>query len=103
MLDILKTGQNHINLIGAFIAYARLRLTGEQINLFVNSNKALRASEVLKIASIATVKEVKDALEEVGNFERYISAVYEFQFFRIKNYLNLLFKLIFFTFKFLLL
>lgn len=77
-MDILKTGRNHIKHIGAFIGYARLRLKKEQINLFVDPNKGLRASETLKIASIATLKEINYIMEEVNNLETYISMVYIF-------------------------
>lgn len=77
LLDILKTGRHHIKFIGAFIAFVKLRLEGEQINLFVDADKGLRASETLKIASMATLQEVDSIMKEVENLETYISTTYK--------------------------
>ena len=75
MIEIIKNGQSHLDLIAAFIAYTRLRLTKQQINFFVEPDKSVRASQALKMASKATLIEVDEMEKELHSLDDYISMV----------------------------
>ncbi|XP_033219515.1 uncharacterized protein LOC117174471 [Belonocnema kinseyi] len=75
VIEIVKNGQSHLDLLSAYIAYARLRLSKEQINFFIEPDKSLRASQALKIAVKATLKEIDDISRELSSLEKYISTM----------------------------
>ncbi|XP_076392089.1 synaptogyrin [Megachile rotundata] len=71
-LEIIKHGEHQLSLIQAFVAYCRLRLTKERINIFIDPNKCLSASEALPISVSATLAEVEEAQSNLSNLEKLI-------------------------------
>ncbi|XP_071869590.1 synaptogyrin [Bombus fervidus] len=71
-LDIIKQGEQQFCLIQAFIAYCRLRLVKERINIFIDPNKCLSASNVLPMAVAATLTELEEANKNVSELEELI-------------------------------
>ncbi|XP_015604884.1 uncharacterized protein LOC107272327 [Cephus cinctus] len=59
-IEILKNGQQHLSFIQAFVAYARLRLTRESQDFFIDLNEGVRASDALRTAAMAVVTEIED-------------------------------------------
>lgn len=74
-LEIIKHGEQQFCLIQAFIAYCRLRLVKEQINIFVDPNYCLTASKILPIAVAATLTELEDAKKNLSEVEELILKV----------------------------
>lgn len=62
-------------MIQAFIAYCRLRLVKERINIFIDPNKCLSASKVLPIAVAATLTELEEANKNLSELEELILRV----------------------------
>lgn len=71
-LEIIKHGEHQLSLIQAFVAYCRLKLTKERINIFIDPNKCLSASEALPISVSATLAEVEEAQSNLSNLEKLI-------------------------------
>ncbi|XP_043516457.1 synaptogyrin [Frieseomelitta varia] len=71
-LEIIKHGEQQFCLIQALIAYCRLRLVKEQINIFVDPNHCLTASKILPIAVAATLTELEDAKKNLSEVEELI-------------------------------
>ncbi|XP_015433357.1 PREDICTED: synaptogyrin-2 [Dufourea novaeangliae] len=71
-LEIIKHGEQQLSLIQAFVSYCRLRLKKERINIFVNPNKSLSASEILPIAVNATLTELEEAKQNLYELEELI-------------------------------
>lgn len=71
-LQIIKHGEQQFSLIQALIAYCRLRLIKEKINIFVDLNKCLSASNVLPISIDATLTELEKAKKNLLELEELI-------------------------------
>ncbi|XP_076226066.1 synaptogyrin isoform X2 [Nomia melanderi] len=71
-LEIIKYGEYHLSLMQAFVAYCRLRLTKDRINIFVNPNKCLSASMVLPTSVDATLAELEEATKNLSELEKLI-------------------------------
>lgn len=71
-LDIIKQGEQQFCLIQAFIAYCRLRLVKERINIFVDPNKCSSASKILPVAVAATLTELEEANKNISELEELI-------------------------------
>lgn len=74
-LQIIKHGEQQFSLIQALIAYCRLRLIKEKINIFVDLNKCLSASNVLPISIDATLTELEKAKKNLFELEELILRV----------------------------
>ncbi|XP_053986361.1 uncharacterized protein LOC128880369 [Hylaeus volcanicus] len=71
-LEIIKHTEQQISLIQAFVAYCRLRLVKERINIFVDPNKCLSASDVLSISANATLAELDEVIQNLSKLEKLI-------------------------------
>ena len=71
-LEIIKHGEQQLSLIQAFVAYCRLRLAKERINIFIDPDKCLSASEVLPVSVSATLAEVKEAQKNLSQLQELI-------------------------------
>ncbi|XP_076757691.1 synaptogyrin [Xylocopa sonorina] len=69
LIEIIKHGEQQFSLIQAFVAYCRLRLVKERINMFVDPNKSLSASNILPIAVNATLTEIEQTKRDLAEVE----------------------------------
>ena len=72
-LEMIKDGEQQFCLIQAFMAYCRLRLVKERINIFIDPNKCLSASKVLPIAIAAIQTELEEANKNLSELDELIS------------------------------
>lgn len=72
---MIKDGEQQFCLIQAFMAYCRLRLVKERINIFIDPNKCLSASKVLPIAIAAIQTELEEANKNLSELDELISRV----------------------------
>lgn len=73
---ILESSERQLRLVRDYLSYAKIRLTRERINFFVDPDKALSASQILRIAIDATLKEVTQAESDLKELEFEIDPVY---------------------------
>ncbi|XP_033347806.1 synaptogyrin [Bombus vosnesenskii] len=71
-LEIIKDAEQQFCLIQAFMAYCRLRLVKEKINIFIDPNKCLSASKVLPIAVAATLTELEEVNKNISELNELI-------------------------------
>ncbi|XP_076234735.1 synaptogyrin [Calliopsis andreniformis] len=71
-LEIVKHGEQQLSLIQALVAYSRLRLLKERINIFVNPDKCLSASNILSMSVNVTLTEVDEAERNLNELEELI-------------------------------
>ncbi|CAL7950871.1 unnamed protein product [Xylocopa violacea] len=69
LIEIIKHGEQQFSLIQAFVAYCRLRLMKERINMFVDPDKSLSASNILPIAVNATLTEINQTKRDLAELE----------------------------------
>lgn len=74
-LEIIKDGEQQFCLMQAFMAYCRLRLVKERINIFIDPDKCLSASKVLPIAVAATLTELEEVNKNLSELDELILRV----------------------------
>lgn len=71
-VEILEIGERQLSIIQDFVKYCKMKLKKERINVFIDPDKALRASQVLCAAADAAFKEINEAELKLKELEAMI-------------------------------
>ncbi|KYM94890.1 Synaptogyrin-2 [Cyphomyrmex costatus] len=71
-IEILQVGERQLSIIQDFVKYCKIKLKKERINFFVETDKALSASQILCVSAEATLKEVSEAELKLKELEAMI-------------------------------
>lgn len=74
-MEILQLGERQFRIIQDYVKYCRMKLKNERINFFIEPDKALSASQILCVATDATLKEVDEAELKLKELEAVIVPV----------------------------